>query len=110
VDVYIKKLLCYRFKISLTEFYDNISSDNDKFQKELKEICSKSKDVIPIDLDILWYVGHFYCNIKILCSCCKIKKYCKDFYFETEAIKNVKDKIRRKEEIDFVRKHKEIII
>lgn len=108
VDVHIKNLLCYRLKLIPEEYYDK-DWHSEGFQLELREICQESKELNPIDLDILWYVGYQNCNRKIFCNNCKIKEYCKDPYFETETRKKLKDKNRADKEIEFVKKHKEII-
>lgn len=106
VDVHVKNLLCYRLKLCDADLYDKIKSESKKFQKELKkEICDKSKKLNPIDLDILWYIGYQNCSKRVYCNNCKIKKYCKDLYFETETRKQLKDKKRREEEIISVKKH-----
>lgn len=108
IDIHVKTLLCHRLKISPEEEFDNITSDNDRFQTELAEVCRQSKKVDPIDLDVLWYVGYQNCNKRVYCPRCRMRRYCRDHFFEAETRKKVKDASRRKREIDFVIEHKEV--
>ncbi len=109
IDIHIRTLLCYRFQISPTNAFDKISAKNNEFQKELVDVSKSSQDFIPIDLDILWYIGYHNCNKRIYCSKCYLSKYCKDKSFTTETKKKISDTKRKDREIRFVKKHKEIV-
>lgn len=107
VDVHVANLLCYRLQICPVELYDKIrgASGDKTFQEEVKEICDKSKSLVSVDLDILWYVGYYNCSKRIYCPACKIRKYCKDQYFLIETKKNIKDKQRIKTELGYIKTH-----
>ncbi len=98
VDIHIRNLLCYRLQICSIDLYNEIQPGKDIFQRELKELCQKSKELLPIDLEILWYIGYNNCNRRVFCSQCKVEKYCKDKNFEIETRNNMKNKSKDKQE------------
>lgn len=108
IDIHVKTLLCYRFKISPEDKFERITSENNKFQQELEEICRQSKEINPIDLDLLWYIGYHNCNKRVYCPKCRMRPYCRDPYFEVETRKKVSDESRSNREIAFVKNHPEI--
>jgi hypothetical protein len=90
VDVHVRNLLCYRFKLINKKHYNKIEPQNQEFQEELLSICkdwnnSNHKKIYPIDLDIFWYIGFNNCNKRIYCDLCKMKKYCEDQNFISES-------------------------
>ncbi len=118
VDVHVRNLLCYRLQICPEDLYGKINTENDVFQKELKDLCAESNEttgnnltpLVPIDLDILWYIGYNNCAKRVFCSMCKISDDCKDKQFKKEAenrkekMKNKREKEKIEAEMEFVKK------
>lgn len=103
IDIHVKNLLCYRLQLVLKDKYNSLKSDNKKFQKELSTLCENEKGLFPIDLDYLWYIGFKYCNRRVFCNYCPIKKECLDKNFEHETKTSKIENKRKKEEIDYVK-------
>jgi len=82
IDRHIRKIFIEKIKVfeekDVPQPSDPFSTNkNKRFQEALLDIHQPR-----IEFDLFWFVGYFFCNKRIACHLCWLRKLCKNPYFE----------------------------